>query len=333
MQSLSGLGDFCCDGGVRRRLGILSRASFVSLLLATCGGGGEKSIPISQYGDRLLDALCASSVRCEELPDDAICRAVTVVDVAQIVADVGSGKTIYDGAAAAACLDVIAATDCNTSDAITITPEPCRKAFQGTLAAAATCYTNTECVSLSCTLPTTCTEGACCAGQCDAVPVQVAAGGDCSDPQSLCVSSAVCRPGANGVALTCQPRVGVGQPCEDTTDCAAGLFCQVPITANVGSCVRYPARGEPCDLSTLPCNSSLDGCDTQTLRCVPRLTLGAACVPDQGPPCADYAFCDGTSMCAALGSAADGCEVGDCLGSLECIVGACVKPLTQPVCP
>jgi hypothetical protein len=304
--------------------------ALISLLLATCGGGGG-SIPISQYGDRLLEVLCASSVRCDEMPDDATCRAVTVVDVGQIVADVASGKTIYDGTAAAACLDVVAAAGCNMSDAIVITPEPCRKAFQGTLATGDTCYTNTECVSLSCTRPSTCTEGACCAGQCDAPIIEVAAGGDCSDPQSRCVSSAVCRPAANGVALTCQPRVGLGQPCEDMADCKAGLWCSVPINGNEGVCLRLPSRGEDCDISTLPCNSSTDGCDTQTNKCVPRLALGAAC--GIGPQCADYAFCDGTSTCVSLGKAADGCDGNDCLGSLECIVGACVKPLVRPVCP
>jgi hypothetical protein len=316
-----------------KRLGLLSRASSIALLLAACGGGGgNKSIPISQYGDRLLDVLCEASVRCDELPDDSTCRAVTVIDVGQVVADVAAGTTIYDGAAAAACLDVVTAAGCNMTDAIVVTPEPCRKAFQGTLAAGSTCYSDAECISLSCILPPTCTEGACCAGQCDAPFVQVAAGGDCSDPHSSCVSSAVCRPGADGVSLTCQPRVGLGQPCEDNTDCAAELWCQVPITSNTGgTCVRLPKRGEDCDISTLPCNSSTDGCDTVTNKCVPRLALGAAC--GMGPQCADYAFCDGTFTCVALGSAADGCDGNDCLGSLECIVGACVKPLVQPVCP
>jgi hypothetical protein len=318
---------------VRRRFGFLAVTSFALLLLATCGGGG-RSVPVSQYGDRLLDALCAWSVRCESLPDDATCRAVTVVDAAQITADVASGKTIYDGAAAAACLDLVAADSCNMSDAILVTPEPCRMEFRGTLAAGDTCYTNTECISLSCVLPPTCTEGACCAGQCDAVLVEVAMGGDCSDPQSRCISSAVCRPAANGVALTCQPRAGLGQSCEDDADCAAGLWCQVPGNGNLGTCVRLPSRGQDCDPSTLPCNSSTDGCDTQTHKCVPRLGLGAACNLGVGPQCADYSFCDsGTSTCVSLGRAADGCEVGDCLGSLECLVGACVKPLTQPVCP
>jgi hypothetical protein len=317
---------------MRRRPGAVSCALFASTLVSTCGGGGG-SIPLSQLGDHVTNVVCASSVRCGELPDDATCRAVTGVHLEQIMADVASGKTIYDGTAAAACLDAIAAVGCNLSDGLEDSPEACRKMLQGTVAVGETCFTDTECASQNCALPAACATGTCCAGSCAPAIEQVAAGGDCSGPQSRCVSTATCKVAAGATAPTCQPRVGLGEPCDGVPACTAGLWCQLPVAGGAGTCVRFPGTGEACDAETLPCDSSKDTCDVETNTCAPVLAVGAACGP--GPQCAIYAVCDpGTMTCAVLGRPGDGCEgVGDCLAPLDCVVGACVKPTAEPVCP
>lgn len=311
-------------GGTSSGVGAFALAS--SLLLAACGGRAR--VPLEKFHDRLVESACQASVRCGEYPDDATCIEASDAQLAQIMADVASGKTQYDGAAAVDCLSAVAAAGCNLSDGAGAPLTVCMQTLKGTVPVAGSCFADTECASQNCNIAV-CAGVACCAGVCEPL---IEAGGDCSGPGARCVSTAVCKRAAGAASSTCQPRVVLGQSCASTSDCMAGLSCNTGTSAGSGTCVRFPGTGEACDPETLPCDSNLDVCDAGTLTCTPRVAVGEPCGASGG--CVAYASCaPDTLTCVALGAVGAPCAGEDsCLAVLTCTNGTCAQPPANPAC-
>ena len=108
--------------------------------------------------------------------------------------------------------------------------------------------------------------------------------------------------------------------------CAPGLVCLQSV------CARYPAEGEDC---TDACDALADFCDPSTMKCAPKIALGAACPSGFG--CVDDARCDAASgTCVAKAKAGQSCDVnvpGASLGSLRCSPTASTCALPDPSAP
>lgn len=292
------------------------------LVLAACGGGtaGGGPVPLEQIGARTVRAVCTAQVRCGLFPDEASCTEARVVDLAQVQADVSAGKTRYDPAMEGACLDAIAATSCNASDAIG-TPLPCTKALEGTLTDGAACLLGSECVSQNCNVGPACADVACCAGTCGAV---VTENGDCSGGNT-CAAGTFCS------IDVCRQRGGPGAYCALGGDgCASGLTC-IASSPVAGTCGDFAGEGQEC--SHRPCDALDDVCDS-TSTCTRRLPIGADCT-NEVSSCARYATCGPTGTCVAKSGPGAPCsENKDCLGSLTCgMDGACALPPAGFACP
>jgi hypothetical protein len=302
---------------------------------AACGGGsGGGTIALSDLGPRVMTALCTFEVRCGLFPDQATCVAASPSNLGQLMADVQSGKTLYDGTAASDCLDYLAGLSCAVSSTSDLSSKRCDDAFKGTAAAGASCFTAEECASASCDI-VQCTTGlACCAGTCGAVVAAIPKGGACDlvVGGTSCVDGSSCQSDATGANTTCQPLLAAGAPCVNFGDCVAGTECQQDGLGG-GSCARFPATGEPCDPNGLPCSNVTDACDATTGTCVRRAAVGAACQSEDA--CVLYAACDPTALtCVARKGIGGACAVeSDCLNGLACANGACAVQAAAAVCP
>src|SRR5881396_3304647 len=174
--------------------------SLVSLLAVLSCGVQKRDIPIETLGAATVEALCSTKVRCGEYADKHSCSQA-VVSRRQVMADVASGIVQYDPSAAADCLDAYASLGCKISDQETAVEDlrACREVFKGAAPDGSPCLDNAECVSLLCNRAG-CGDDACCAGTCRS-PIEI--GGDCSEPGSLCVDTAVCTSFASNVPAIC----------------------------------------------------------------------------------------------------------------------------------
>src|SRR5215471_15360613 len=117
--------------------GALAGVIVPAVMAAACGGA---VVPIDQYAKAAVQANCALLVHCGAIPDGAACEATTVVDVAQLVADVKMGWVRYDGAAAADCLNLASTGSCDLTDRMTAAePRACRDTFKGMVPAGGDC--------------------------------------------------------------------------------------------------------------------------------------------------------------------------------------------------
>jgi Dickkopf N-terminal cysteine-rich region len=300
-------------------------------VLAACGGGGGGSIPIGDLEVRFQRAFCAEGVHCGSFPNQASCLASVFVDFGQWKAGIQSRRIIYDGAAAAACLDMLATQDCAQSTVEPSNPDACVRTFQGTLAEGAPCFLSVECVSANCDRGKCDPAATCCQGTCGPPDIPIPQGGACG-VGGHCAADTYCKSGATG-GLTCQPAIAVGQPCSAIDVCALGSICHLAAGNGTGVCGNsYPKRGEDCDLAILPCDEDTDTCDATTKKCVVRAAVGAAC--QSTTDCVLYAKCDpATRKCVASSLAGGLCaDKSDCLGSLSCTAGICEKPAPEPIC-
>lgn len=305
--------------------GRVKRIGIVVLWISACGGGdGGVSIPIDEVEARGMDALCGYQVRCGFAPDKAACDETQTLKL-QNAADVKAGRILYDGKAAATCLDVYRTLSCKLSEAGTTSlaqAQTCYDVFKGTVAAGGACLTDEECQSQDCD-KAACTESStCCAGTCVA---KIAAGGDCSAAGSQCADDLFCKRGTTAGTARCTELVADGQPCTRTDFCVVGRRC------NQGTCGFPPAHGQACP--DLWCDSLEDVCDPASKICVARIAVGGDCA---GNPtgCMIYANCDaGTMKCVARKRAGEPCaQSTDCLLGVACTGGVCVPPPDPPVC-
>jgi hypothetical protein len=311
----------------------LLMASLPLFLVSACGGGGG-SIPLDDLTNRVIASSCAAQVRCKETPSLQACADSLNTRVDQLKADVAAGKTRYDGAAAADCLNAVASIGCTLSAALAAAePESCIKTFQGTILDGQPCFEGEECVSQTCEKMACDVSVQCCAGKCAQTSVPVAPGGDCSTV-GTCPSDQFCLRNQLNGAGTCTKRAALGEQCASVDDCVRGLWCHVttPGPGVGGTCAKLPAVGEACDAQNFPCDSVAATCNGSSNKCVARADPGANCVLDQD--CVIYASCDpATLKCLAKGSKGATCATeSDCLGSLTCDTGRCVVPPADPVC-
>jgi hypothetical protein len=263
------------------------------------------------------------------LPDEASCAYD--IDLRQVQADIQSGKVVYDGVAAEACLDAFAARSCNFSEVFTI-PPGCDRAVKGTLADGAACGSGNQCISRICApaSTTTCeTATMCCPGTCAAT--RVAEGGDCSGGHS-CAPGTYCD--TSGTTPVCKKRGAVGAACTLLLPCAENLQCAKATGATEGTCATYPKRGEACGTGIIDCDDTRDACDAASKTCVARVGVGGDCTA--GPErCLVFTKCDATSLkCVAKSALGGACTTNSgCLSSLVCVNGLCEEQPLRPVCP
>jgi hypothetical protein len=215
-------------------------------------------------------------------------------------AAVTAGRRRFDGAAASACLNLVAAATCDTP---VTEPSPCEAAFPGAVPAGGACQAGDECAEGSCLKM-----GDACGGQCEDLPDL---GEACSGQR--CARNARC----DGGRCVASVRSMSGGPCFTSFDCAQGVL-QQPLFACVG-----PATGSrTCQprRTAGTCGDSLDCqakyfCDPATHECRPRLAPGAGpCSPAQQDQCMTTTYClapEGmtTGTCVEL-VAADGAPCG-----------------------
>jgi hypothetical protein len=303
--------------------GLIGAAALAAVGCGSSSGGG--SIPFSQFEASYDQASCRLLVLCGEFPDQATCLSSDHYephDYATLDQDISTGKVMYDGAKAQACLDAYnAVSSCNRKDVGNIAPNPdCHAVFTGTVAAGGACFASAECAGGgTCWTGGTCApQYECCPGTCLAAPPTVALGGDCSSAATVCVWGTVCTVDLTKGGETCQPFVGVGASCVYSINesvCASPLYCD----STTGVCNAPVATGGPCDPSrgSLDCDIRTDRCDTTTLVCTPPLAVGAPC-SNATDNCAAYATCDATTnTCVqrpAVGQACDRTNGPPCLG-------------------
>ncbi|MES1208286.1 MAG: hypothetical protein ABUS79_20310 [Pseudomonadota bacterium] len=310
----------------------------VAPVVVACGGG-QKTIPLTELGAAVTDVICSRYARCGVFPSKASCVGVTTPQLEQLKVDVASGKIIYDGKAAADCLDAIGNQhglgSCSVGEQLEAqkTPPACEDAFAGTVAAGGVCLIDEECVSLNCE-KNACPIGTttCCAGTCAAPsPPPVALGGDCSAAGAECVDRAYCK--STGAVFVCVGKTAAGQPCTDFLECASGYICGVDPAAP-STCARVPRQGEACNLGVvgLGCDSPDNYCDPTTRKCTRKVAPGAPCAT--GVLCVEYASCDGgAATCVARAVAGEPCaNAAACLPGLQCVAGTCAPTPVRAAC-
>jgi hypothetical protein len=312
-----------------------------ALLVVGCDGSG--SIPFSQFEPAFEQAACRMLVLCGEFPDQATCLSSDHFEphyYPTLAQDVSTGKVIYDGARAQACLNAYyAPRSCNRKEVDAIAPNPdCHAIFTGTVAAGGVCFASAECAGGGCETQNSCTQDQCCAGTCLAATPTVPLGGDCP-AGTVCAAGTVCTVDLTNGGTTCQKPVGVGGSCVYgflENICASPLYCD----STSGVCKAPVATGEPCNpsLGSDDCDIRTDRCDATTSVCTPPLALGAPCSP-AASTCAAYATCDATTnTCVgrpAVGQACDPTNGPACLGdttTCDSTSATCVRMPASGAC-
>lgn len=297
----------------------------VAVTMPGCDGDSPGEIRLDQIKEQSMTALCEYLVRCGQFPDPAACRAAFFAEL-QAYPDVASGITVYDGAAAAECLDAFRSFSCGAADSRrSADPVECRGVFTGTRINGSDCLSDFQCQSQTCNLAR-CGGETCCAGSCEA---RVDAGRDCSATLARCVQGTYCNFGTTISSRTCTPLAAAGQPCEGTYECALELICAADPVTRMPICRRPSGRGQACESTS--CDLMGDICDSTSRTCVPRAGVGAACV---GDTCVPYARCDiPTRKCVALAKVGGPCTTDvDCASRL-CAGTVCVAQPDRPACP
>ena len=313
-----------------------------ALELAAVAGcdGGAPAIPFSQFEPNALAAVCRLAVLCRSYPAQATCLTSEQTQphyYDTLSQDIASGKVIYDGVSARACIDALnSVSSCSRNLLATsgLTPV-CNKIFTGTVAAGGACFVSEECLGdASCLATASCSSGQCCAGTCQASSVTVPLGADCSGVGKVCVAGTVCVSDSTTGASTCRQPVAAGGECHDSRACAAGLYCDL----TSGICKALLATGAACDpsLNSADCENDYDRCDITTSLCTSPLNVGSAC-PNATQICVSYASCDGTSgTCVArpvVGAACNATTGPQCLGgSCDTTSGTCMLMPTAGAC-
>lgn len=306
----------------------MKRLAIVLVSFSACGGDGA-TIPIDELQTHAKEALCAYEVRCGLVPDTAACDETLYVKQ-QLLVDVKAGKVIYDGQAAAACLDLYRALGCNISGAGLSSvgqAQSCRDTIRGTVATGGACLTDEECQSQDCDKSACTMTTECCAGACAA---KIPAGGDCSAAGPRCADDLFCRRGT-GTTGICSAVIADGQPCTSTDSCVTGRRCNLVTGTSAGTCGILPAHGQACP--GMLCDSLSDLCDPASKTCVGRIAVGGDCsaIPTG---CVPYANCDAaTKTCVPRKRAGEDCaQASDCLSGVACTGGVCVPPSDKPAC-
>jgi hypothetical protein len=295
---------------MRRAFGLVILFSFVPAL----GCGGSDSVALSDLKSVAQEASCEHSTRCGFFPDIATCKSSSMGGGTEpLIAAVNAGRIRYDGKAAKECLDGVRDMGCNISDQTAGIQAACVSTFKGIVAVGGACSMDEECLSGECHA-SDCSKD-CCPGTCAQAETQIPVGGDCSADGS-CVQGAYCQ--ESNAGATCVARIKEGEACvlsARDAPCVEGAYCTGSGSGSAGTCRIAPAEGETC-AGQFRCNSLLDYCDEDTLKCTRKRAVGAACSDHY--QCVDYATCE-AGVCKARKKVGEACEDQvECLGALEC---------------
>ena len=218
----------------------------------TSGSGVAAGVPLEELPESYAAALCEAYLGCYGTlyaifrPGEECVKNVTVQlqeELATLPHAVESGSVVYDGVAAQACIDEIAAGGCETLDQRASTT--CQAVLVGSAAEDADCELDEECeAGLYCSIGDTC-PGTC-------TPLE-AAGRACNE-SSQCRSGLTC--GTTGV---CVAPAKLGEPCKQgEPDCSGGSIClgDSEATNTPGECVAIDdafsgEAGDACNFTEL----------------------------------------------------------------------------------
>jgi hypothetical protein len=321
-----------------RKLSWIGPSCVAFVLLGACGGssdddgGGGDSLALGDLPRALAEAQCGLYQKClGDLyaiflgAEDCVTvteRRVENGELAQLEAAVSAGEVKYDGLAARACLDEIAARSCDAL--LERETEACDKAVEGNVAAGGECDFDFQCQGQAfCKITGSACPGACTNRQ--------PAGSSCTDDDH-CADGLVCSEQTSA----CTAPAGETEACEGASapPCAPGLLCigedetaGTPGSCKTASSVFVAAVGEACSFQTGPlCVSSaactIDDLATLSGTCAAKAASGAACkrasIPAQ---CPDDQYCEGSGanpdgICTALPG--DGQPCVEVLGEQRC---------------
>ncbi len=295
------------------------------------GGASDAGLPLTAACSTLDAARCAYLTRCglvgEGDPEQSECLAW----LQATWCGPGNWPTMvnphvatlrYDGVAAQACADALAAQACEGFDTL---PSPCASFLVPNTLLNQSCYDGyDECVQGGSTGTAVC-RGAACPRTCQ--PLGLA--NEACRLDSDCRSDLFCKLTSVTVGTgLCTPRGAVGQLCASDSPCASGLKCVS------GQCVDPPQSGMAC-LGTVCASGSYCLSTSDGGVCSLRNGLGVPCTDDV--QCQSGLICQlVTGLCAPqaltmTGSAcslAQSCPAGNtCVGVTATALGQCQAPL------
>lgn len=268
---------------------------------------------------------------------------------ASLEASVDAGRLLVDQGVLDACAASVAAYSCAETFRNWDEPECLVAALAGNVAAGGECTDDRECAAGVCdfaqgTCPGSCSGVAAEGEDCSALPCAAGlwctyqaspggnfclaetavAAGDACDSLHVCPDGTACDYDATLSDYVCRAPVGVGEPCDETSDCSAPLLC---LPAG-WTCLPLVARGQPCG-ALAGCNPAFDFCDPATGLCAPLPGVDQPCTASG--ECAREAFCD-TSLVDPT------CKSAPVLGEDCTVYGACADAsfcdtsLATPTC-
>jgi hypothetical protein len=316
-----------------------SRLMVLAACLALAAGCGADPLPLADFPEAFEHATCELSARCGLVSDIASCEQGTAYDGSQVQASVAAGRASYDGEAAGACIDAVAALSCA---ALSRDLAACDDVFTGTLVDGATCWFNFECASDRC-VKVQC-DRQCCTGVCMPRSGEGAACQSAID----CAPGLICQGEGGGLPSTCHRRVAAGEDCMTSADCGPDAYCSIVFGPSDipegGTCLQTAAPGLACD-GSFPdesCQGVDEFCDPDTQRCVARAAVGAACdtlhagLSFRGDTCRFEAYCDfsGDRTCRDWPAAGMPCQNELCARGYQCDTNDMCVPTPVPVaCP
>jgi hypothetical protein len=284
------------------------------LLLAACGDDGP-SMKLDEFLVARHHAECTRLTRCGLFTSESICNAYfRYTSEAPLVEAVARKKIGYDGGAAIACVDALAAISCDKTQRDARTePAACANVFTARVADGAACSFAAECKSGICDAPA-CTRDKCCPGTC-APTISAAAAG------AACTIDAQCAAGYCNKQNVCAARPREGAACDEIDACDFGLACIGVTDQQAGNCRKLPATGEQCPYRQ--CAEIAATC-TSSFTCAALGLPGAACTQDAD--CSPFAVCDeAAGTCKDTPTLGMACDLY-CAGEAWCQAGVCVAP-------
>ena len=214
----------------------------LALLAAGCGGGSA-TVPLSDFGARFAAAECARVFRCcsvtqaqalygSSVTDESACVAqLTPVGqflVTQLEQEQTAGRVRYDGAAAAACFQMMGAAACTAASNDLSNIPPCGAIILPLVAMGGACGGDDQCQTGFCDRPINDADGVC--------AVLPAKGMVCT---SRCVAGTTC----DTVAGMCVDPKPDGSFCFVDEDCVSGNCDNPNLTGGTCAAPTGPTCG------------------------------------------------------------------------------------------
>lgn len=232
----------------------------VSLLAAGCKSDPAEAprVPVERFATEFSVAVCDNAARCcsganftfDQPNCEGRLKASFQASLDQVLMD----PVDYDEVAAGKCLAALADRGCGMAS---FEFPACEGLFQGRLEDGAECERDAACKSRWCALRGDASVAVCEPLQSSELVVAGKQGDDCVDtcnelgdcppiggtpPLTVCyrTDGLFCGSRADGAVPHCEPLREVGQPCEQSRECAAGSFCQ-------GICEAPHPNGASCE--------------------------------------------------------------------------------------